>query len=90
MKAKLNKKQQLIAYILKTDDDMGNPSAKAIGGMFGVSATTIHNAVKTVRYEKQIYDLKSELDETKKRLLKLNPAPERNGIITVDIDMTDY
>ncbi len=86
MRSKLNSKQKMIAYVLKTDDDLGNPSAETIGNMFGVSGTTIRNAVKEIRYEKKIYDLEAELAETKNRLLALNPAPEKEGITTVNID----
>ncbi len=80
MKKKLNQKQQLIAYLLNTDDDLGNLSTKKIGELFDVSQSTAYNAVKEVKIQKRIHGLEQELVETKRQLRETNPKIE-DGII---------
>lgn len=75
MKRSLNKKQELIAYLLNKDADLGNHSTKKIGKLFGVSQSTAYNAVQRVQNQKRITDLQSELVATKKELMLLNPNP---------------
>ena len=82
MRKKLNDKQKVIAYLLNTDDDLGNLSTKKIGKLFDVSQSTAYNAVKDIRVQKRIKDLEQELERTKRELRERNPMIT-DGVVDV-------
>lgn len=67
MKAKLTNRHKLMAYVLSTEFGY---TMTAIGNLMKVSQSTISQAIKEVRYEITIRDLRQELLETKQLLLE--------------------
>lgn len=64
MRRALNDRQRLMAYLLNKDPDFNYPTRK-IAELFGVSQSTISNAVKEVQMARKIQDLEQQLAEVK-------------------------
>lgn len=72
MKTRLTKKHKLMAYVL--NQEFGYTQSE-IGNLMKVNQSTISNAVKEIGYEKEIHDLKMELEEARNELQKTLPSP---------------
>jgi predicted transcriptional regulator len=71
MKTKLTKKHKVSAYVL--NKELGY-SQEDIANLMKVNQSSVSNAVKEIRYEKEIYDLKAELEEARTELRKTLPS----------------
>lgn len=89
MKAKLNQKQKLMAYILNKDDDCGNIAMEKIGIIFNTSQSTISNAIKDISHQLEVNNLQKELSDAKEilrqhGLVSTEPIIPLNNMITVN------
>ncbi|MBU5680137.1 hypothetical protein [Blautia sp. MSJ-9] len=74
MKQKLGPKHRLMAYVLSTDADLNsnkNITQKEIGHLFGVSQSTIAQAVKETKLQLKIHELEEELSQAKSDVVEM-------------------
>lgn len=83
MKAKLTNKQKQMAYILNKDEDFGF-SMKKIGNLFGISQPTVSNAIKDVKHQIEVNNLKQELAKVKRYLIEEKEIKPKSTYIDVD------
>lgn len=72
---KMSDKHKMMAYILSTDIDLNsnkNITQKEIAKLFGVSQSTIAQAIKEAKFRVQINQLQKELSMLKKEIPKLD------------------
>lgn len=75
MKAKMSEKHKLMAYVLNTDADLNrskNITQSNIATLFGVSQSTVAQALKETKLRRQINELEQELSKAKEELMQLD------------------
>lgn len=75
MQKKMNEKQKIMAYVLNTDADINanqRITQAKIGDLFGVSQSTVAQAMKDVRHKMEVNNLKNELFEAKRTLIMMH------------------
>lgn len=83
VKKALSDKEKMMAYLFSKDPDVVKYSTKKIGEIFNVSQSTAWNAVKEVATARKIYDLETELSETKKQLLQYKENEEKPALLNI-------
>lgn len=71
----MSSKKKYMAYVLNKDPELGY-SQSDIAKLMKVTQSTIHNAIKDVKYEVEIRDLTCQLEEARKKIIELNLLPE--------------
>ena len=64
MKKKLNRKKDVLAYIIYTDKDVNvnkEFTQKKIGEFFGISQSTVSKTVKELKYQERIKKLEKQI-----------------------------
>lgn len=93
MKKKLSEKQKVMAYVLNTDSELNanqRITQKKIGDLFGVSQPTVAQAMKDVRHRIEVSDLKKQLFEAKKELVKMKESGVLKEIEINDNSCLEY
>ncbi|WP_339216237.1 hypothetical protein [Solibacillus sp. FSL W8-0372] len=70
MKNKLTKRHKMAAFVLNKEFGY---TQNEIGTLMKVNQSSISNAIKEIGYEKEIYDLKMELEEARIEISKTLP-----------------
>ncbi len=82
MKNKMSIKHKFMAYVLSTDADINqtkNITQTDIANLFGVSQSTVAQAIKEAKLRVRIHELEQQLSPVKKELLQLD------GIETLEL-----
>lgn len=82
MKKKMSENHKLMAYVLSTDADINqtkNITQTAIANLFGVSQSTVAQAIKEAKLRVRIHELEQQLSPVKEELLQLD------GIETLEL-----
>ena len=82
MKNKMCIKHKFMAYVLSTDADINqtkNITQTDIANLFGVSQSTVAQAIKEAKLRVRIHELEQQLSPVKKELLQLD------GIETLEL-----
>lgn len=75
MKKKMSDKHKLMAYVLSTDVDLNrdkNITQKEIANLFGVSQSTVSQAIKESIIRQRIHELEKELSVAKGEVMQLD------------------
>lgn len=75
MKKKMSDTHKLMAYVLSTDADLNrekNITQEIIADLFGVSQSTVAQAVKEAKLRVRINELERQLSPIKKEVLQLD------------------
>ena len=75
MKKKMSDTHKLMAYVLNTDADLNrkkNITQEKIADLFGVSQSTVAQAVKEAKLRVRINELERQLSPVKKEVLQLD------------------
>lgn len=75
MKKKMSDKHKLMAYVLSTDADLNrdkNITQKEIANLFGVSQSTVSQAIKESIIRQRICELEKKLSDVKGEVMQLD------------------
>lgn len=75
MKKKMSDKHKLMAYVLSTDLDLNrdkNITQKEIANLFGVSQSTVSQAIKESIMRQRICELEKKLSSAKREVMQLD------------------
>lgn len=75
MKKKMSENHKLMAYVLSTDADINqtkNITQTDIANLFGVSQSTVAQAIKEAKLRVRINELEQQLSPVKEELLQLD------------------
>lgn len=78
----MSENHKLMAYVLSTDADINqtkNITQTAIANLFGVSQSTVAQAIKEAKLRVRIHELEQQLSPVKEELLQLD------GIETLEL-----